>query len=396
MDKTTLEEDILNIGEGDILLELPTGTGKTKLALEILSRYCTGGILIVVPKLTIMKSWEKEIRKHGFDNMMSRIHFSTYISYPKYVDDIKSGIIEYTVFDECHHCTERVMFAYKQTECKGHHIFLSATVSQSIKDRIRAVSPMLQSYKLSVQTAIMENILPEPTVVLFPLTLDNTSPYVTYSRGKGAEVVTCQYWERRKYMYKKGITLHIKCTEKQYIDLLENNITFLSRFSSRSMALNKQYLLRLKMLSYFKTKVVKRIIDDVLKDRRVLTFCTDIQQSEYLSPNCVHSKNALHQQILDAFNAGEINQITAVAMLDEGVNLTNCQFGIYCAISSSDNRIAQRLGRILRHEHPVLIIPFYSDTREADIVFGEMLSTTDNVVYASNIQELKNVINKIT
>ena len=55
-------------------------------------------------------------------------------------------------------------------------------------------------------------------------------------------------------------------------------------------------------------------------------------------------------------------------MLNEGCNLTNCQIGIYASLNSSDTMIKQKLGRLLRHPNPVLIIPYYNNTREEDII----------------------------
>lgn len=55
-------------------------------------------------------------------------------------------------------------------------------------------------------------------------------------------------------------------------------------------------------------------------------------------------------------------------MVNEGINLTNCRIGIYANLNSSDIIIKQRLGRILRHKHPVIIIPYYKNTREEELV----------------------------
>lgn len=50
------------------------------------------------------------------------------------------------------------------------------------------------------------------------------------------------------------------------------------------------------------------------------------------------------------------------------MNLRNCQIGIYANIGSSKVVEVQRLGRILRHENPLIIIPFFVGTREEEIV----------------------------
>lgn len=50
------------------------------------------------------------------------------------------------------------------------------------------------------------------------------------------------------------------------------------------------------------------------------------------------------------------------------MNLVNCRIGIYANLNSSETIIKQRLGRILRHRKPVIVIPFYRYTREEELV----------------------------
>ena len=55
-------------------------------------------------------------------------------------------------------------------------------------------------------------------------------------------------------------------------------------------------------------------------------------------------------------------------MLNEGMNLVNCQVGIYANLNSSESIIKQRMGRLLRHPNPVIIVSYYKDTREEELV----------------------------
>jgi superfamily II DNA or RNA helicase len=124
---------------------------------------------------------------------------------------------------------------------------------------------------------------------------------------------------------------------------------------------------RLKWLSDKKNYMV-RVILQLLSNERTLTFCNSINQTEELGKYCINSKNKESDKILQDFNEGKIKHITSCNMLNEGINLTNCRVGIYANLNSSDIIIKQRLGRILRHKHPVIIIPFYKNTREEELV----------------------------
>ena len=50
------------------------------------------------------------------------------------------------------------------------------------------------------------------------------------------------------------------------------------------------------------------------------------------------------------------------------MNLVNCRVGLYANLNSSETIIKQRLGRILRHKDPIIIIPYYKGTREEELV----------------------------
>jgi ERCC4-related helicase len=57
-----------------------------------------------------------------------------------------------------------------------------------------------------------------------------------------------------------------------------------------------------------------------------------------------------------------------VNILNENANLVDCKYAIFANLSSSEVVIPQRLGRAMRHKHPVIIVPYYAGTREEEIV----------------------------
>lgn len=50
------------------------------------------------------------------------------------------------------------------------------------------------------------------------------------------------------------------------------------------------------------------------------------------------------------------------------VNLTNCRIGIFCNLSSSEIIVKQRMGRLLRHEKPIIVVPYFKNTREEELL----------------------------
>ena len=72
------------------------------------------------------------------------------------------------------------------------------------------------------------------------------------------------------------------------------------------------------------------------------------------------------------------------------MNLVNCQVGIYANLNSSDTIVKQRMGRLLRHKNPVLIVPYFVGTRDEELV-NKMLENYNPklVTVINNYKEIK-------
>ena len=145
---------------------------------------------------------------------------------------------------------------------------------------------------------------------------------------------------------------------------------------------------RLKFLSQIKNPILLSLLDN-LKNERVLTFCSSIEQTELLGENCINSKNKESFIILDKFNKKRIHHITACNMLNEGMNLVECRVGLYANLNSSEIIIKQRLGRILRHEDPIIIIPYFEGTRDEELVEKMLEDYNPELVVKTNLNEIK-------
>ena len=89
------------------------------------------------------------------------------------------------------------------------------------------------------------------------------------------------------------------------------------------------------------------------------------------------------------FNANRIKHITACNILNEGVNLTNCRIGIFCNLNSSEIIVRQRVGRLLRHKSPIIIIPYFKGTREEELM-QKMIEeySKESIITINNINEI--------
>lgn len=375
MDREEVSKDIQAIKSNNILLELATGFGKTLEGIKLIARGNPTSILILAPRLGIIESWKKEFKKWGYEKLLKITTFSTYVSLRKYTDMSFSTIC----FDEAHHISDRVIELLETIDRK-HNILLSATITKNKKQQLQLAFPNLTTYSIKLKEAIDSNVLPDPLVYLIPYYLDNTVKDVLLpiKTGKKGKSVTCDYADRWKYIKDKNYTtITVKCTQWQAINELSSKIDYLKRMYMRSHneAFKNKWLQmagqRLKMLGTFKTSIVLNL-QVLFKNQRCLTFCNSIEQTEQLGRYCINSNNKDSLNLIDKFNEGKINHITSCNMLSEGVNLTDCRIGIFASLNSSEILIAQKNGRLLRHESPVLIIPYYKNTREEEIV-GKML-----------------------
>ncbi len=372
MTREEVKKEVMNISNAHILLELPTSFGKTKLAIDrmksIVSNINTPKILIVVPRLVLIKNWEDEIIKWKAKSKLDFITFSTYVSIPKHV-----GTWDLVIFDECQHLSERCQEALDHYTI-SNSIFLSATIKRELRENLHKLFNDIYCFKISMKEAIDEEILPDPKVYLLPLSLSNGVPTESIIKNpKGIGLIETPWATRWSFIKQKKYKVKVYCTQKQYLEDLDSQIEYWKNRYMRTKSdifKNKWLRLsgdRLKWLAEKKNPTIKSILD-ILKEERTLTFCNNILQTEELGSYCINSKNKESEKILQNFNSENINHITACNMLNEGMNLVNCRVGIYANLNSSEIIVKQRLGRILRHKNPIIIIPYYKGTREEELV----------------------------
>lgn len=376
-----------------ILLELPTGFGKTKLSIELVNLLArrhkkeATSVLILVAKRIHKQTWKEEIKKWGgmdIDNIV----FDCYESMKHHVGKHYTFLL----MDEVHHVKSDARTRLLGTIKFDHMIGLSATIPKSFRIYLA------NKYKVGIIScdlteAIEDEVLPEPRILLMPLMLNSVVPTELWELNpkKGGKTYHGSYIDIWKYRKMKVHAL-IACTQKQYLNELNSLIAWEKNayFTKNDLRMQKMWLYhcgkRLEFLSDCKVPVIQSILRH-LDNERTITFCKSIEQCTELGENCIHSQNSKANEIYNNFNAKEINHITAVNILNENANLVDCKYAVFCNLSSSSIVIPQRLGRSLRHKSPVIVVPYYQGTREEEIVkkmFENYNQGFIKVIYSTN------------
>lgn len=358
-----------------LILELITGMGKTKVAIDLMNHICDRvfrndnsptSILILVAKIVHKQTWLDEMKKWGGIK-------SDYITIECYesLKNYENSRFDVVVADEMQHLSEARLEVLNTISINEAFIGLSATIKRDMRDYF------INNYdakviKCGLREAVEDEVLPEPTVYLIPLTLDTTK--FTYKIKKfGRDIIT---------------------TQKGYYDTVSSLIDWYKSkyFNSRNERMKNLWLStagkRLKWCAEQKESLVLSLLDK-FKNYKTLTFCSSIEQSERLGKHNITSKNKDSIKNLEMFNLNKIKHITACNILNEGVNLTNCRVGIFCNLNSSEIIVKQRVGRILRHKSPVIIIPYFKNTREEELV-QKMIEEydKDSILIIDNIRSI--------
>lgn len=359
-----------------LILELITGMGKTKVAIDLMNHICDRvfrndnsptSILILVAKIVHKQTWVDEMKKWGGIK-------SDYITIECYesLKNYENSRFDVVVADEMQHLSEARLEVLNTISINEAFIGLSATIKRDMREYF------INNYdakviKCGLREAVEDEVLPEPTVYLIPLTLDTIK--FTYKIKKfGRDIIT---------------------TQKGYYDTVSSLIDWYKSkyFNSRNERMKNLWLStagkRLKWCAEQKESLVLSLLDK-FKNYKTLTFCSSIEQSERLGKHNITSKNKDSIKNLEMFNLNKIKHITACNILNEGVNLTNCKIGIFCNLNSSEIIVKQRVGRILRHKSPVIIIPYFENTREEELV-QKMIEEydKDSIIIVDSINGIK-------
>lgn len=382
-----------------VALQWCTGLGKSKAAIQAANYLAEQKedlkVLLVVAEVAHKSNWEDEFTRWNYK--VPNTIIECYASLKKYRDTEWDLII----FDEAHHLGSDLRIDVLTSISAKNIILLSATLPDQTMQSITGIFGEFAVSRVTLKQAIEWGALPKPKVFLVPLNLDSTysNCIITEEWGRKEKRVTykCKFNERWEYLRNKtkypNITLEISCTQQQKYDYLTEQFEYWRSqfFRTRQEFTRNKWLQvgskRKRFLGECKTDATRLLLHK-LQDRRLICFCSSIEQAELLGgKNAIHSKRDDSLDVIGSFNTKQIDSLFAVGMLQEGQNLTDIEAGIIVQLDGQERAFVQKFGRSLRADAPIQFIFYYKDTRDVDYL--------DNVLEGIDLEYIIEVDNLI-
>ena len=327
-------------GRGQVVM--PTGTGKTEVALAAMARTRTA-TLVVAPVRELMYQWHRRILKGlGFDagivgdNLfnLKPVTVTTYDSAAIHMPEI-GQLFGLLVFDEEHHLPGPTYRQAAIMSAAPMRLGLTATPERydgRHADLDWLIGPV--AFRLAFDDA--RGRLADFEVVRIPVAL-STAEQAEYDRC-GA-VVRRYIADRRRQQ--PGYTWEELCAE--------------SGRDPRARLAMKAY--RIKQSIEDRAQEKLRALEDIFRlhaGQNTIVFAgstamaLEVSRRFWVPTILAHTRKRERQALLEGFAAGRLPVLVANQVLDEGVDVPEAKVAVVIGGLASTRQARQRLGRILR------------------------------------------------
>jgi superfamily II DNA or RNA helicase len=332
--KTEVQKKIVQLLKevnGHGILELATGTGKTKIAIDYVDvlfkkfkrRKAPLRVLWAVPSEKLRDidvpdefiKWKKSYL----------LEYTTLICYAS-LKKIEADKFDLVVLDELHKITElNSSFFFDNFNQIERILGLTATKPhEEVKTNILERLNLHTLYKIGVEEAQHKNLISDFEIIIIKVPLSN-------------------------------YPLTVKTKNKTY------STTEIKRYKGLSSVINKYYdegkvapkniiMARMRAIYNFKSKAIiaKNLIKSLIKDNRILLFTKSIEICDNIAgkTNTYHSKT--NSKAYLKFLEGSSNLLGVVDSINEGVNLPDLDVVVIEQLNSQPREFIQRIGRGLR------------------------------------------------
>lgn len=303
-----------------ILIKAGTGSGKTKLGIE-LAWLSKDSWVILVPRIPLFKTWADELSKWGLHLEYNIFCYASAHKIPVYSGDRN------VILDEAHRLTERSLpYVKALLGTTGKLICLSATIPNKKKElliQLGITKDQIISY--SLDTAVEDDLVADYRIQVIQFPLDNTKKQIQAGKKPNYFAVT----EQEGY---------------RFADQRVRQATYSSRPDSFKWA----SLSRMRFIYNLPSKLelASLLLKLIPADKKVIVFAGSILHANTVCKHRYHSKT--DDKDYNDFCNGKINQLAVVQSVAEGVNIPNVDYAILMQVQKEDLHAIQKIGRILR------------------------------------------------
>lgn len=325
------------------VLVLPTGSGKTVIALKAIERV-NSPVFIVVPTLDLVDQWKEQLgifaieigEYSGREKNLQPITVSTYDSAYNAAENIGNKF-KMLVFDEVHHLPSE---GYRHiAECFASPYRMGLTATYERDDGLHELLPRLMGgkvYEVEVDELAGEHLSSYRVVrINVELTPEEKEEY-----EENMEVF-------RDYIQRANIKMRDPSDFQKVVIRSGYDPRAWDAVRARNRARRIAYNSRSKMAE------LENLLEKHHGDRIIIfTRYNDLVYriaEEYFVP-CITHKTDKNERVMvfQGFREGKYSALVSSQVLDEGVDVPDANIGIIMSGTGSNREYIQRLGRLLR------------------------------------------------
>ena len=326
------------------VLELPTGSGKTVVAVAAIAALGTP-TLVVVPTIDLLEQWRRELEAEfdcgvgqfgGGVQKVGPLTVSTYDSAYLRADEVgdRFGLV---VFDEVHH--------------------LGGEGYRDIARLLAAPARMGLTATFERPDGAHEVVADLVGPLVYDVSVDDLAGEHLAAYDIKRVTVSLNEAERERYEDAQGTFTDYLASSNLELRSGSDYQKLVMRSGSdpraREALLAKQRARDVMMHADAKVDELERILERHREDRVIVfTASTDLVyrlSERFLIPAITHETGASERQrVLRRFREGTYSRIVAANVLDEGVDVPDANVAVVLSGSGSEREFTQRLGRVLR------------------------------------------------
>ncbi len=306
-------------------LDICMGVGKTRISIrdmENIMKEVENPTFLIVCKGPVEENWIKQITEYN-KSVLNHISFCTYSSLLKCAKSKNDKVY----FDECHNITEKhipVLSYYQDNKVPVLGITGTYPYNRSTKAEIcNRFFPL--RFVFTIDQAVENKIVNNYKIYVHYVGLSEEDDLEMTSSSTGKTWMTS---ERKQYNYYSRF-------------LSDDEIEKLQSEKSRIV---------MSGIKKFNSKV--KYIQELLKHRtkKMLVFANNKQQANQISKYRYYSGigKIIAENNLNKFKSGEIEVLSTVEQLSEGINIPNLGSVVIAHSYSNPRLFMQKLGRVLR------------------------------------------------